>query len=53
MGFHPFGGGFTSHATFAGVTIPDAGRMGWHYGTDRWGEGEFFRYRITGLDLVT
>ena len=50
-GLWPFGGEFTSHATFGGVTIPDAGRMGWHYGTDRWDDGEFFRYRITGLSL--
>lgn len=50
-GLWPFGGEFTSHASFHGVTIPDAGRLGWHYGTDRWDEGEFFRYRITGLSL--
>lgn len=50
-GLWPFGGEFTSHATFGGVTMPDAGRIGWHYGTDRWDDGEFFRYRITGLAL--
>lgn len=50
-GFWPFGGEFTSHATFGGVTIPDSGRLGWHYGTDRWEVGEFFRYRITDLSL--
>jgi len=47
----PFGGEFTSHATFNGVTVPDEGRLGWHYGTDRWADGEFFRYRITDLSL--
>ena len=50
-GLWPFGGEFTSHATFDGVTIPQAGRLGWHFGTDRWDEGEFFRYQITGLSL--
>lgn len=47
------GGEFTSRATFDGVTIPDAGSLGWHHGTDRWDEGEFFRYQITDLTLVT
>jgi hypothetical protein len=50
-GLWPFGGEFTSHATFDGITIPDTGRLGWHYGTDRWDEGEFFRYRIAELSL--
>jgi hypothetical protein len=49
---HPFGGDFSAYATFDGVTIPSEGRLGWHYGTDRWSEGEFFRYRITELELV-
>ena len=48
-GPHHFGGDFTSYTTFNGITIPDAGRLGWHYGTDRWNEGEFFRYRITAM----
>lgn len=52
FGLHPFGGDFPTHATFNGVTIPSEGRIGWHYGTDRWSEGEFFRYRITDLDLA-
>lgn len=46
---HPFGGDFTSHATFNGVTIPSTGSVGWHHGTDRWSEGEFFRFAIDGL----
>lgn len=50
FGLHPFGGDFSAHATFNGVTIPSEGRLGWHYGTDRWSEGEFFRYRITDLE---
>lgn len=49
---HPFGGEFTAHATFGGVTIPSEGSLGWFYGTERWSEGEFFRYRITELELL-
>jgi hypothetical protein len=49
---HPFGGDFTGYATFNGLTIPSEGRFGWHYGTDRWDDGEFFRYRITGLEPI-
>jgi hypothetical protein len=40
------------YATFDGVTIPSAGRMGSFYGTERWGEGEFFRFQITDLKLI-
>lgn len=49
---YPFGGRFTKHATFDGVTVPTAGSLGWHYGTDRWNEGEFFRFRIVKLELA-
>jgi hypothetical protein len=42
----------TGYATFDGLTIPSAGRFGWHFGTERWPEGEFFRYQITGLQLT-
>jgi uncharacterized protein DUF6544 len=53
FGRHPFGGEVAGHRTFDGVTIPSAGRVGWFFGTDRWPAGEFFRYRITDLELVT
>jgi hypothetical protein len=52
FGEHPFGGEITGYKTFDGLTIPSAGRLGWHYGTDRWPEGEFFRYEIVELDPV-
>jgi hypothetical protein len=52
FGWHPFGGEITGYASFAGLTIPGAGRLGWFWGTDRWAQGEFFRYRITGLGPV-
>jgi hypothetical protein len=46
------GGDVTAHSTFEGLTIPSAGTFGWFYGTDRWPDGEFFRYQITDLTLV-
>lgn len=51
FGLHLFGGDFTAHGAFDGVIVPIEGRLGWHYGTDQWGRGEFFRYRITDLTL--
>jgi hypothetical protein len=51
--WHRFGGEVTGHGSFGGVTVPSAGRAGWFFGTDRWPDGEFFRYRITDLRLVT
>jgi hypothetical protein len=50
---HPFGGEVTGYQTFDGLTIPSAGRVGWHFGTERWPEGEFFRYEISELQVVT
>jgi len=49
--WYPFGGEITGHHTFGGLTIPSEGRHGWHYGTDRWPTGEFFRCEITKLQL--
>jgi Family of unknown function (DUF6544) len=51
-GRHPFGGEITAYSTFDGLTIPSAGRFGWFYGTDRWSDGEFFRYQITELQRI-
>jgi hypothetical protein len=51
-GLYPFGGEITAYSTFDGLTIPSAGRFGWFYGTDRWSDGEFFRYRITELQRI-
>jgi hypothetical protein len=53
FGLHPCGGAATAYATFGGVSVPGAGRAGWFYGTDRWAEGEFFRYQLTSMELVT
>jgi hypothetical protein len=52
FGLYPFGGDMTNHETFGGLTVPSAGSVGWFYGSDRWGEGEFFRYRIVELEAL-
>jgi hypothetical protein len=51
-GSHPFGFAVTRYATFGGLSIPSAGRAGWFYGTDGWGEGEFFRSEIIEYHLI-
>lgn len=51
-GMHPFGMDVTAHATFQGLTVPSRGRAGWFHGTDRWAEGEFFRFEITDVTPV-
>jgi hypothetical protein len=53
FGFHGFGGAMTEHRTFDGVTIPTRGTVGWHFGEAAWTSGEFFRFEITDLQLVT
>jgi hypothetical protein len=45
--WHRFGGEITKHRRFGDVVIPEAGRVGWHFGTDRWPEGAFFEFAIT------
>jgi hypothetical protein len=50
--WYPFGGVITGYAHYGSVVIPAAGRFGWHFGTDRWPTGEFFRYQITHHRLV-
>ena len=43
----------TGYRTFSGLTVPSAGRIGWFFGTDRWSEGEFFRFQLTTLEPMT
>ncbi len=50
---HPFGVEVTATASIGGVTIPVAGRAGWHHGTDRWEAGAFFKFRIDRYRLLT
>lgn len=51
-GMHPFGCEVTGYDTFHGLTIPTSGSVGWFYGTDRWDEGEFFRFQLTDLEPI-
>jgi hypothetical protein len=51
-GWYPCGGDVTGYRSFDGLTIPSKGRLGWFFGTNRWTEGEFFRYEITELQLL-
>lgn len=46
---HGFGGDFTDYATYAGLTVPTRGSVGWHHGTSAW-DGGFFRFRIVRLE---
>lgn len=50
--WHRFGGIFTQQRTFAVLNIPGVGRLGWHYGMERFESGEFFRYQIIDLRLL-
>ena len=44
FGAHGFGADLHGESTFDGFTIPREITAGWHYGTDRWPEGQFIRY---------
>ena len=47
--FDSFGGPVTGeYVTESGVRIAGTGTVGWGFGTEAWGDGEFFRYTITG-----
>ena len=43
-------GEVTGYGSFEGITIPTAGCLGWHYGTDRWPDGEFVGERYLDHD---
>lgn len=43
FGYYPFGGIVEEERLFGGYTIPSKLRVGWHFGTPAWEEGEFFR----------
>ena len=46
FGMHSFGATLGGELSFDGFTIPRDITAGWHYGTDRWSEGQFIRYTI-------
>ena len=47
--WHDFGGPVGGSRTWSGLTVPSEGAVGWYPASDRWADGEFFRYRLTGL----
>ncbi len=49
---YPFGATVEDEATFASVTIPSVLRVGYWWGTDRWGEGQFFRAEIVNATFL-
>ncbi len=49
-GWYRCGGDVVEHRSFGAGTVPSAGTFGWHYGTERWPEGEFFRYRLHSVE---
>ena len=51
FGLFPFGGCFDQEKTWDGYTIPSRLRIGWHFGNDRFEEGEFFRAEITQAEF--
>jgi hypothetical protein len=52
-GRHRFGMVVTDHRRFDGITVPSRGIAGWHPGSDRWADGQFFRFELTGVRPVT
>ena len=51
-GYYPFGGIIDDEATFGGITIPSAVRVGYWLGTERWNDGEFVRTWITDATFL-
>ena len=51
--WNPFGIEVVESRTFpCGITVPAEGTGGWFHGTDRWTDGEFFRYTISAITLA-
>ena len=54
FGWFPFGVEVGASRSFpCGITIPAEGVGGWFPGTHRWQDGEFFRYAINDVTLVS
>jgi hypothetical protein len=54
FGWFPFGIEVGASRPFAcGITMPAEGVGGWFHGMDRWHDGEFFRYTIDEVTLVS
>lgn len=50
---HRFGVEVAAHRRFGSIQIPSRGEAGWHHGTDRWADGVFFRFELTGYSLLS
>ena len=53
FGLLPFGGFIDEEKTFNGYTIPSQLRVGWHFGTDQFTKGEFFRCQILDAEFIS
>jgi hypothetical protein len=51
-GKYACGGILEGEASFGGITMPTRMRAGYFFGTERWGEGEFFRATITDAHFL-
>jgi hypothetical protein len=51
-GEYPCGGIVEEEVDYGGIKIPTRLRAGWFFGTDRWGQGQFFRAAITNATFV-
>jgi len=51
-GEYACGGILEGEASFGGITMPTRMRAGYFFGTERWGEGEFFRATITDAHFL-
>ena len=49
--YHPFGGFVEEEREFGGFILPARVRVGWHFGTPAWEEGEFFRATLLQADF--
>lgn len=47
FGEQVFGATTDGEISSGGITVPRRVTAGWHYGTDRWAEGQFIRYTVT------
>ena len=48
----PFGAEFSEERTVQGYTVPTKYRAGWHYGTEQWTEGEFYRAELKDIRFI-
>ncbi|MBZ0137898.1 MAG: hypothetical protein K8I27_16200 [Planctomycetes bacterium] len=48
----PFGGIMETEQTIDGYTVPSRFRVGWHFGTAKWGEGEFYRADMKDIEFL-